>query len=205
MRIYPMGKRQLRLCKAHATEFFKRARRVECARTLAVYGDLARRVRQAEAHHAALRDVTVPYMVCTPQQLEDVCTLLAAAERLSVRYFEQFEAQAYRAFPSRRDRSRARGHQVRAAERGAYRLVVDVPWLRRLYRDLCLYCGARSAHLDHLWPLVHGGDDAAWNLSPACAACNLSKGSRSLGRWLPGRLDAVPAEHRARWVAWAQS
>lgn len=48
----------------------------------------------------------------------------------------------------------------------------------------CAYCDAPAEHLDHIQPLADGGADAAHNLLPACADCNLSKGSRTLGAWV---------------------
>lgn len=43
----------------------------------------------------------------------------------------------------------------------------------------CRYCGARAPfadlHIDHVIPRNHGGTDAPWNLTAACADCNLGK------------------------------
>jgi 5-methylcytosine-specific restriction endonuclease McrA len=47
----------------------------------------------------------------------------------------------------------------------------------------CAYCDAPAEHLDHVQPLSRGGADAAHNLLPACAPCNLSKGAKSLAEW----------------------
>jgi hypothetical protein len=58
-----------------------------------------------------------------------------------------------------------------------------------------------------VWPLVLGGDDAPWNVVPACAACNLSKGPKVLAEWLPGRLAELPPSRllavRQLWASWA--
>lgn len=50
--------------------------------------------------------------------------------------------------------------------------------------NLCCYCDAPAEHLDHVIALSRGGADAAHNLVPACAPCNLSKGARSLAEWV---------------------
>jgi 5-methylcytosine-specific restriction endonuclease McrA len=51
------------------------------------------------------------------------------------------------------------------------------------YGDTCTYCDAPAEHLDHVVPISKGGADAAHNLLPACAPCNLSKSDKSLADW----------------------
>jgi 5-methylcytosine-specific restriction endonuclease McrA len=51
------------------------------------------------------------------------------------------------------------------------------------YGNTCAYCDAPAEHLDHVIALALGGADAAHNLLPACADCNLSKGAKTLGEW----------------------
>jgi 5-methylcytosine-specific restriction endonuclease McrA len=53
-----------------------------------------------------------------------------------------------------------------------------------VYGGTCAYCGAIAEHLDHVVALSRGGADAAHNLLPACAPCNLSKGAKSLAEWV---------------------
>lgn len=48
----------------------------------------------------------------------------------------------------------------------------------------CVYCEAPAEHLDHVQPLSRGGRDLLSNVVPACAACNLDKGARSLTEWV---------------------
>lgn len=52
----------------------------------------------------------------------------------------------------------------------------------------CVYCGEQfsSAELtvDHVQPLVRGGDSSGGNVVTACAACNLRKGHRRLSEFL---------------------
>ncbi|WP_410576649.1 HNH endonuclease [Amycolatopsis sp. lyj-108] len=223
VRVYPMWPRKLFLCRSCSGEHFKARRRLETARLLAQYGDMDQAARRAEAHHVALRaDTERPDLgvcttraplagrgaglACTPQVADDVRACLEALAAQAARYFRDFADQAYRVFPSYRDRQRARGHALRADQRAVYALAYDVPWLRRLYRDRCAYCGGKAEHLDHVWPLVLAGDDAPWNLAPACSPCNLSKGGKTLGEWLPGRLADLTDDQRAAvrglWRTW---
>lgn len=206
VRVYPIWPRRLVLCRACATEHFKAQRRQDTGRLLAEYGDIDQAAYRAQDYHATLRASTVAGLVCTPQLLDDIQLCLDALAAQAVRYFRDFADQAYRVFPSYRDRQRARGHAARAVQRDAYQLAYDVPWLRRLYRDRCAYCATKAAHIDHLTPLALGGDDAPWNVAPACPACNLTKGARPLRDWLPGRLTGLPDEQRAavrdRWHGW---
>ncbi|WP_165401357.1 HNH endonuclease [Herbihabitans rhizosphaerae] len=121
----------------------------------------------------------------------------------ATRYHREFGDRAWRVFPSARDRGRQRGHATRSAAYETVHVPYDVPWLRRLYGDRCLYCGVASEHIDHVQPLALGGADAPWNVAPACKSCNLSKGKKALAAWLPGRLLSVHAERaRAQWAEW---
>lgn len=52
------------------------------------------------------------------------------------------------------------------------------------YDSRCAYCAAPWEHIDHVVPLVKGGLHSASNVVPACASCNLSKGSLNLKEWL---------------------
>lgn len=47
----------------------------------------------------------------------------------------------------------------------------------------CAYCGGPYEHLDHVVPLSRGGRNVPSNIRPACAKCNLSKGSKTLREW----------------------
>lgn len=48
------------------------------------------------------------------------------------------------------------------------------------YGNRCAYCGGPYEHLDHVIPLAKGGTKFPANLRPACARCNLGKGTKSL-------------------------
>ena len=60
----------------------------------------------------------------------------------------------------------------------------------------CVYCGAQftpaALTIDHVQPLVRGGDSSGGNVVTACATCNLRKGHRRLAEFLldePGALS----------------
>lgn len=59
---------------------------------------------------------------------------------------------------------------------------------------MCAYCPAFATHLDHVVPLSKGGADKESNIVPACAACNLSKGAKTLAEWSEtfGHLEPPP-------------
>jgi hypothetical protein len=195
VRVYPMYPRRLFLCREHAAEYFKERRRkalAEMARSYArAFEDPMFR---ATAHWIVLRHLPVG-------AAPELAPAVTALHRQALRYFLEFDDQAKRAFPNYRDRGRARGHKARAEARGALTMPYDVPWLRRLYGNQCAYCGVHGTdhHIDHVWPLVLSGDDAPWNVVPACEGCNLSKGGKPLGEWLPGR----PGHPVELWTAWA--
>lgn len=47
----------------------------------------------------------------------------------------------------------------------------------------CFYCDAKPVSVDHVIPLVLGGNNYEGNLVPACKWCNSSKGSLLLIEW----------------------
>ena len=51
---------------------------------------------------------------------------------------------------------------------------------------ICTYCGDQDGpfDLDHIYPVVKGGPNDASNLTLACAACNRSKGGKTLMEWV---------------------
>lgn len=51
-------------------------------------------------------------------------------------------------------------------------------------RDPCVYCGSPSGSVDHIHPIIAGGDSRWDNLAPACRACNSQKNSASLLHFL---------------------
>ena len=81
----------------------------------------------------------------------------------------------------------------------------DLAHLARRYYGLCAYCYTSPyEHWDHVIPLARGGRHAIGNLLPACATCNLAKGSKLLSEWrlrqpLPRRFR-LPQYVRSRQV-----
>ena len=51
------------------------------------------------------------------------------------------------------------------------------------HENICHYCDDPAEHLDHIHPISRGGLHTASNVVPACAPCNLSKGSKTLDEW----------------------
>lgn len=53
-----------------------------------------------------------------------------------------------------------------------------------LMLDPCAYCGRRAESVDHIDPIVHGGDGSTDNLTAACLSCNKRKKDRPLLTYL---------------------
>lgn len=85
------------------------------------------------------------------------------------------------------DRGRDTAYRKVAKRRALVRGAAHEPYSRSAifaaYGGTCAYCDAPAEHLDHVVPLSKGGADAAHNLLPACAPCNLTKSAKSLAEW----------------------
>ena len=79
------------------------------------------------------------------------------------------------------------GKERRARVRNATIYLVTSKDIKKILSLPCTYCGAKSAHVDHVIPLVKGGSHSIGNLTGACARCNLSKGSKFVMEWKRGR------------------
>jgi 5-methylcytosine-specific restriction endonuclease McrA len=60
----------------------------------------------------------------------------------------------------------------------------DILNLLQNHNYQCYYCGIKVAqgdnlHLDHKIPLSKDGEHSITNLTPACATCNLKKGTKT--------------------------
>jgi 5-methylcytosine-specific restriction endonuclease McrA len=82
-------------------------------------------------------------------------------------------------------------HQARMGRgRGRGRRATDLTplqWQQILadFDSLCAYCGATcNAEVEHLIPLGSGGEHSAWNVIPACRACNAARKTLPLDEWL---------------------
>lgn len=76
-----------------------------------------------------------------------------------------------------------------ASKKGDPRLSRDYKRVRAqvLARDgfVCFYCGQDATTVDHIIPIIKGGDPIALeNMVAACRSCNSAKGSRSEGLFL---------------------
>lgn len=58
-------------------------------------------------------------------------------------------------------------------------------WKRQGRR--CAYCPTTADTIDHVVPLLRGGDNREGNLAPCCRRCNAAKGYRLLIEWRTGR------------------
>jgi 5-methylcytosine-specific restriction endonuclease McrA len=77
-------------------------------------------------------------------------------------------------------------------ERAKARLLRGSPWWRRkCARGFCHYCGVQvkpaDLTMDHLIPLIRGGQSVKGNLVPACKTCNNHKRNQLPMEW--GFLD----------------
>lgn len=82
-----------------------------------------------------------------------------------------------------RARNKVRRYLRRGAD-GATHTLGDWVGLLARYGGMCAYCGINKAeHRDHVTPIARGGKDSIGNILPACAPCNLSKGSSLLIEW----------------------
>lgn len=73
--------------------------------------------------------------------------------------------------------------------------------IRRAFDESCAYCGSRgdALHADHVIPLSIGGANDYGNILPACARCNLAKGTLRLDDFLKKRSQlGIPS---SRWFA----
>jgi 5-methylcytosine-specific restriction endonuclease McrA len=90
-------------------------------------------------------------------------------------------------YRARIKRTVARNHRRKALDRGAFGpTYTERDWRHLIarYRGMCAYCGVRPAeHRDHVTPVSRGGGNSIGNILPACAQCNLSKGSLFLTEW----------------------
>jgi 5-methylcytosine-specific restriction endonuclease McrA len=117
------------------------------------------------------------------REKEKTCTDCGKVFRTNARH-STCEACSYE---RRLVRVRARNKVRRYLRRGAAGPTHEnKDWLRLVARHdgLCAYCGVnKTEHRDHVVPIARGGTDSIGNILPACAPCNLSKGSSLLIEW----------------------
>jgi 5-methylcytosine-specific restriction endonuclease McrA len=86
-------------------------------------------------------------------------------------------------YQSHRQESAARTSKRRALLREGAHTPYSRAEIFTRWGGWCCYCDAPAEHLDHVHALSRGGADAAHNLVPACAPCNLAKGAKTLAEW----------------------
>jgi|1185.fasta_scaffold44474_2 5-methylcytosine-specific restriction endonuclease McrA len=72
--------------------------------------------------------------------------------------------------------------------------------LRLAFGNACAYCGEASVRpsVEHVRPICRGGTTGLENIVPACAACNASKGKRTVKSWLGSKpATDFASRHRA--------
>lgn len=75
--------------------------------------------------------------------------------------------------------------RARLANNGVY--LVTKKEVARLMRQPCVYCGAKSQHIDHVVPIAKGGAHKIGNLVPACQPCNQRKSDKFVSVWKAGK------------------
>jgi hypothetical protein len=100
------------------------------------------------------------------------------------------EARVYYAGPA--------GEQIRALKYARSRGLEPIPpwWRQEHFADfdgLCAYgCGLPAEVIDHVWPVVRGGESTPGNLAPACADCNGKKRDKNPTPWVERGLSLMP-------------
>jgi 5-methylcytosine-specific restriction endonuclease McrA len=130
-----------------------------------------------------------------------VCQNQASKERYKLegqKLREQMAAQRARDYEHRIEIERASRAKRKEAQRprknarqqirnrlvkGSKFIVLDKE-LRKLYSQPCFMCDTKeNLSIDHIIPLVRGGNHSIGNLMTLCRPCNASKGKRLLVEW----------------------
>lgn len=86
------------------------------------------------------------------------------------------------------DFHRNKEQRRRARKRNAKTFRVTRKDTARLLNGPCFYCGSKGEiTLDHIIPLIKGGDHSVGNLVGACKACNSHKQGRFVTQWRYGK------------------
>ena len=100
---------------------------------------------------------------------------------------EMLKANQARYRGQNRNKRKNREHIRRTKKSDSSARLVTERDLAKMLMKPCIYCGAQSAHIDHIIPLSRGGTHSIGNLAPACQWCNLSKNSKYIMEWKKGR------------------
>lgn len=82
---------------------------------------------------------------------------------------------------------------IRNCKSDKYRIMGRIKFIIRAevfaeYGSSCMYCLKPADTIDHVVPLVLGGNNEIDNLVPACWSCNSSKQGKPLLSWMAGRV-----------------
>jgi hypothetical protein len=80
-----------------------------------------------------------------------------------------------------------KNHERRARVLNATVTKITPVQLEQIYKNWnnrCAYCGGQATTLDHIVPLIRGGEHSLENLIPACRHCNSSKNAKQLSKWI---------------------
>ena len=88
-----------------------------------------------------------------------------------------------------RDKIKIYMHNANVRRRAITRLgkITKAEWLALVaaFDYCCAYCTKRvSLTIDHVVPLIMGGEHSIDNVLPACVSCNCSKGGKNLLVWM---------------------
>jgi 5-methylcytosine-specific restriction endonuclease McrA len=86
----------------------------------------------------------------------------------------------------------ARVHKYREqkAAAGGFHDDMDIAQIRITLKDRCNYCGEPlrgGGEIDHLKPIILGGDNSPSNLTLACTTCNRDKHAKTAGEFVAWR------------------
>jgi 5-methylcytosine-specific restriction endonuclease McrA len=134
----------------------------------------------AENRSRAIASRTAYYRQC---RATDPTRFKGYAAAHYARNTEAIRAERREASRSRRAKARDANACWYAAD--TYALIVAA--------DPCVYCDAPSEHLDHIVPLVGGGEHSWENFAPTCALCNQRKNAKSMLEFLLVRVEQAVA------------
>lgn len=109
----------------------------------------------------------------------------------------KYHREHYAELKAKQDAYRALNPEVWASSAGRRRTrirtnmdaqdkTMSVEYRKAIANDPCRYCGARAdrMHVDHMVPLARGGTEHWWNLTAACASCNLRKNVKTAAEFI---------------------